>query len=105
MIIEKVSLVAEQGRRDELRRALSAMLEPTAVEPGCLGARLFQDANNQNMLSVETRWRDESDLIKHLRSEHYRSLLVLMESSAEQPVIEFHTVAKSQGLEFVEAVR
>lgn len=97
-------LVAPELRED-LRRAFSARLGPISVEPGCISCKLYLDAGDLNQFCLETRWRTEEELVRHLRSEEYRNLLILLESSKERPVIEFHDVVETRGLEFVEIVR
>jgi hypothetical protein len=40
-----------------------------------------------------------------LRSDSYKQVLILMELGAEPPRLQFHTIADTQGLELVHAVR
>jgi quinol monooxygenase YgiN len=105
MIIEWVGIVSSPDQREELRRALSALVGPTSVEPGCIGCSLYTEAGSPNRFCFETRWRSEAELVKHLRSEQYRNLLILIELADEPPVVEFHDVSKSYGLELVAAIR
>jgi len=105
MIIESVGIVAPGNRREELRRALAALVEPTQVEPGCVACQLYQETANASAFRFESQWKTQDDLIRRMRSEVYRSLLALMELSVEPPEIAFHMVTGTQGLEFVQAVR
>lgn len=105
MIIEWVDIVSSQDQREELRQALSAMVGPTSVEPGCIGCRLYTEAGRANRFCFETRWRSEAELVRHIRSEQYRNLLILIELAKEPPVIEFHDVSKTHGLEWISAIR
>ena len=105
MIIEKIAVLVAPERREDLRRAFSARLGPTCVEPGCIGCDLYQETGNPNRFCLETRWKSDQELIRHLRSEQYRSLLILLELSSEPPLIEFHEVAETRGLELIRAVR
>jgi quinol monooxygenase YgiN len=105
MIIESLGLVARRETRKELHAALSFLLGPTRVESGCLSCHLLQDLTNPNGLRFECLWTSEDDLIRHLRSEVYRQLLILMELSAETPSVKFHKVSETQGLEYVHAAR
>lgn len=105
MIIERIGIVCSPGKSEELRRGLSALVSPTTVEPGCMGCSLYTEVSNANKFYFETRWRSEAELFKHLRSEQYRHLLILIELGKEPPTVEFHDVSKTQGLELVMAIR
>lgn len=105
MIIETITMLVVPEWREDLRRAFSSRLGPISVEPGCIRCKLYQDAGDPNRFCLETRWKTNEELVRHLRSEEYRNLLILLESSKEPPVIEFHDVAETRGLEFVEIVR
>lgn len=105
MIIEKIGVLVAPERREDLRRAFSALLGPTCVEPGCISCDLFQEAGNPDRFCLETRWKTDQELIRHLRSEQYRSLLILLELSSERPQIEFHRVVETKGLELIQAAR
>jgi quinol monooxygenase YgiN len=105
VIIERIAVLVAPERREDLRRAFSALLGPTCVEPGCISCDLYQEARDLNRFCLETRWMTDQELIRHLRSEQYRNLLILLELSSEPPLIEFHEVAETRGLELIRAVR
>ena len=105
MIIESVGVSVSLSKREELGRGLSSLLGPTRVEAGCVDCRLYQDVTDPNKFRLETLWRTEDDLERHVRSEGYKKLLFLMELGAEPPSIEFHEVSQTRGLEFIEEVR
>lgn len=105
MIIEQVGIVSSPDRSEELRRALSALLGPISVERGCIGCSLYTEAGVPNKFLLETRWNSDAAFMEHLRSELCRSLLVLIELGKEPPLVEFHEVSKTQGLELLAAVR
>src|SRR5277367_5541845 len=105
MIIARVSLKASAGKYEELARGLGSLLGTTRIEDGCLECQLHQDVLDPNTFHFESTWRTEDDLEQHVRSPGYMKLLVLIELGAAQPIIEFHKVSQTQGLEFIEAVR
>jgi len=105
MIIELMSISVPHGKRQELGKALASLIGPIQVQPGCLSCRLFQAWPLDNGLQIEARWENEEDLIRHLRSDFYKRLLLLMELGATPPVLEFLTVVEFRGLELVEAAR
>jgi quinol monooxygenase YgiN len=105
MIIELLGFVASPDKRKDLSKALYSSLGPTRVEPGCVECRLYQDCSDTNTHYLESRWETSDDLIRHIRSDAFKRLLLLMELGAEAPSIEFFTVSDVKGLDFIEAAR
>jgi len=104
MIIEHLGFVAPPDKRTDLYKALFASLGPTRVKPGCVGCNLFQDSDTKTY-HLESRWETTEDLIRHIRSDAYKRLLLLMELGADAPSIEFFTVSEIKGLDFIKAAR
>jgi quinol monooxygenase YgiN len=90
---------------EELRRALTAWVGPTEVEPGCIKCRILQEANYPQVFCYGAHWKSEEDLLRHIRSEHYKRLLVLMDLGDKPPLVEFHTVDETRGLDLIERAR
>jgi quinol monooxygenase YgiN len=105
LIIESVQIAVKPPKREELQRALLAWLGPTEVEPGCLGCRILLETSGSHSFWYEARWRTEKDLTRHVRSDHYKRLLSLMDMGDEPPRIEFHTVAETAGIDLVQRIR
>ena len=105
MIIEQMSIEVPQGKKQQLGRSLASFVGPTQVSPGCLSCSLSQSWTNPDELRFESRWSNEDDLIRHLKSDSYKQLLLLMELSTAPPQIEFFAVVKAQGLDLVESAR
>ena len=104
MIIELLGFVAPPDKQTDLYQALFSSLGPTRVTPGCLECRLYHDAD-ANTHYLESRWSTEDDLIRHVRSDAYKRLLLLMELGAQAPSIEFFNLSKMRGLDFIKAAR
>jgi hypothetical protein len=51
---------------------------------------------------MEARWDSQADLIRHLQSDIYKRLLLLIELSPAPPAFEFFTVVEVRGLDLVE---
>lgn len=105
MIVQIVGIVARPDNQGELGKALCSLLGPTQVEKGCLSCLLYQAWSNPNVLYIESRWETNADLIKHIRSDNYKRLILLMELGDEAPTVEFLTVTEVKGLEFIKDVR
>ena len=104
-IIEVVDIKTFPEKREELRLALSSLSGPTEAEPGCISCQLYQPLADPNVLRVESHWKTQSDFYRHLRSDAYKKLLVLMELGCEPPTVEFYTVSELRGLGLVKAAR
>ena len=105
LIIESLRIVVRAGKREELRRALAAWIGPTQVESGCMNCRVLQEDNEPYSFYYEAQWKTPEDLMRHLRSEHYKRLLLLMDLGQEPPVVEFHTVTETKGLDLIQHAR
>lgn len=105
MIIEQMSIAVPSGQRQHMASALGSFVGPTQVQPGCLSCQLYQSWSDPDELRFESRWLEESDLIRYLKSSSYKQVLLLMELSSTPPRVEFFVVVEAHGLELVEAAR
>jgi quinol monooxygenase YgiN len=105
MVIEQLNISVRRGRKADLGRALASLIGPIRIEAGCLGCRLFQDWHDPNELIVEASWATTEDLIRHLQSDTYKRLLLLMELGQIPPILQFYTVEQVGGLELVQQAR
>jgi quinol monooxygenase YgiN len=101
MIIEQMSISAPPGKRKQLGSALSSLIGPTQVQAGCLSCRLFQNWQDLDELLVEASWETQEDLIRHLQSDTYKRMLLMIETSRIPPVLRFSSVQDVSGLELV----
>jgi quinol monooxygenase YgiN len=58
-----------------------------------------------NVVILEERWASEEDLERHVRSQDYRQLLLIMELAKTSPEVRFDTVSSSTGFETIEKIR
>jgi quinol monooxygenase YgiN len=105
MIHAMVTIVSPPGQRQGFVRALRAVVGPTRVEPGCLFCHLYEDVEIAGAFTLAEGWMSPADFDRRLRSEAYRQLLLLMELSPEAPVIRFHRVSSTAGMDAIAAAR
>ena len=105
MIIETVRIAVMPSKCKQLLRALAAWAGPTAVESGCLSCRVLEETSAPQAFCYQAQWKTEDDLLRHIRTEHYKRLLALMELGTTPPLVEFHTVTETRGLAFIERTR
>jgi quinol monooxygenase YgiN len=105
MIIELMSISGACAREDQLGDALESFVVPIQVQPGCLECRVLRSRPMEQGFCMLARWETQKDLIRHLQSDIYKKLLLLMELSAAPPVLEFFNVLEMRGLDLVEDAR
>jgi quinol monooxygenase YgiN len=105
MIIEQMTLSAPEGKIKQLRSALASIIGPTKVEPGCLSCRSFHSLQEPDEFVIEANWATAEDSIRHLQSDGYKQLLLLMELGPRPPILRFYTVQETRGLDLVQQAR
>lgn len=105
MIVFSLSVFVPSTQRADFARDLGALLEPTRVEPGCLGCRLYSDFEEPNTFLLVEEWASSAMLDRHLRSDACKTLLAAIELSTRPPVIRFDHVDRRDGLEVMEMAR
>jgi quinol monooxygenase YgiN len=91
--------------RKEALMILGSIIEQTKLEEGCISCRLYQDVHQEGALMLQERWSNEEDLHRHLRSDKFHSVLLVIEMAREPPEILFDCVIRSAGLEVIEQAR
>jgi quinol monooxygenase YgiN len=84
---------------------LESLTEEVQFEPGCVSCRLYREVRDTRTIMLDELWLSEENLQRHLRSERYRKILLVIEMAAEPPEIRFETIAQSRGLETLERAR
>jgi quinol monooxygenase YgiN len=105
LIIERVRIAVTAAGCEQLRRALVAWAGPTSVESGCTSCRILQESSDPQAFCYLAYWNTQDDLLRHIRTEHYKRLLILMDLGTGPPLVEFHTVTETKGLDFIEHIR
>ncbi len=63
---------AAAGKRDELRQALEALIEPTSQEKGYVNYDLHQSLEDPDLFFFYENWESGEDLDAHLAAPHLR---------------------------------
>ena len=61
---------AKPGKETALRAALSALVEPTRTEAGCLNYDLHESAESPTKFLFHENWTSKAHLDAHLQSAH-----------------------------------
>ena len=71
-ITKRVTFIAKDGCEERMKELLSAMVQPSKAEEGCVFYEIFQYENNpKKFMAVET-WESEAALDGHKTSPHYK---------------------------------
>jgi hypothetical protein len=108
----------EQGLENRLRfeRLLSdfsarfinikSMVARNQARPDdCVFCRISEDVMEDNIIQFEEMWRREEELERHLRSDEYHRVLLVLEMALKQSEIRFETISSSTGIETIEKAR
>jgi quinol monooxygenase YgiN len=105
MVLATIRMNIPRKKRNEAVKILNAVAQQCHFYPGCLGCHLYDDVQEAQVLLYEEMWKSEEDLERHLRSERYRDVLLVMEMALRQPEVRFNTVSASTGFETIEKAR
>ena len=105
MIHATVKIVTGSDKRDAALAILYSMAERTKAESGCISCNVYRDAQEHRTILLEEIWKSEEDLNRHLRSDEYRNVLLVMELAVKQPEIRFETISGITGIETIEKAR
>ena len=105
MVHGTIRMLIPPKRRGGVLEILSSLAERSRFEPGCICYRVYQDAEGEPVVMLEHLWESGEDLERHLRSEEFRKVLLVMEMSLECPEIRFEEISRSTGIETIEKAR
>ena len=104
MFMISLKISSPSGRRDELLKALKLLMNPVAVAPGCLQCRLFEDTSVMGSFMIVEEWQTQDDLVRHIKTDHFRRLLMVIEMSSTPPEVRCEKILNVNGIETIEAL-
>jgi len=105
MQIVTLRIKVPRNQRKYFLEAAQMVIGPTKVQPGCISCRFYQDVNDPDYVFLMEEWQTREALDHHMKSEQYRIILSLVDSSKIPPELKIRTISKPEGLEAIEAVR
>jgi len=104
MVRLTLALSAASGQSvDDLLEALRFLITSTRLEPGCRGCSAWADPD-ATVRYLED-WETEADIRRRVRSPRFTSLLAVMESTLEQPQVQFDFISSTRGIDYVAEIR
>jgi len=92
-------------KRKEAIIILRDLVGETKLQQGCVSCRLYQGVQEDRWLMLEEIWTSQKLLERHLRSDKFLSVLLVMEMATEVPEVRFEVIANCSGIETIEKVR
>jgi quinol monooxygenase YgiN len=105
MILATIRMTIPVQKHGEALKILRSVAELCRDDPGCLGCHIYRDLQDNKVLALQEAWRAGEDLNRHLRSNEYRNVLLVLEMATKRPEIRFDTISSSTGIETIEKAR
>ena len=105
MIIASLRLSVPPEKKDEILRTLRMVMGPTLAHLKCISCSLYQDFEDEKIVSFVQEWESQEALDEYIRSDAYRKILAVMELASEPPEIKFVESLKTNGMELIEEIR
>ena len=100
-----IRIIIPSKKRKEALIILSSLIEQTKLEEGCVSCRLYRDVQEERALMLEETWASEKDMERHLSSDKFLAVLLVVEMASEFPEIRFDVISHSTGIETIEKAR
>jgi quinol monooxygenase YgiN len=105
MVHATIRILIPPKRRAEVLDIFSSVAERSRFEEGCIHCRVYQDVESEPVFLLDQLWESREDLERHLRSEEFRKVLLVLEMSLEPPEVQFEEIAHTSGMEAIEKAR
>jgi quinol monooxygenase YgiN len=105
MMLATIRMTILAKKRGEALKILKSIAGHCKIYPGCLGCHIYEDVQEDNVLVYEEMWGSEQNMDRRLRSEEYRTMLLVMEVALKHPEVRFNTVSTSTGMKTIEKAR
>ncbi len=105
MIRATIRMTIPAKKSAEIMGIITPVMELCRDDPGCLSCHIYEDMQEKNVLMLEEVWNAEEDLERHIRSDEYRNMLLVVELALERPEIRFDAISSSTGIETIERAR
>ncbi len=105
MVRSTIRMLIPPEKQSGALEILGSIAEQIQFEAGCIGCWIYRGVGEGRAIMFEELWASDEDVQRHLRSEKYRNILLVVEMAVEPPEIRFDTIAHSGGVEIIEKAR
>jgi quinol monooxygenase YgiN len=100
-----IRMLIPLDRQSEAIDILGSVSAQIQFEPSCISSRIYRGVDEVRAIMVEELWANEVDILRHLNSDAYHRVLLVIEMAEAPPEIRFDTIAHSSGVETIAKVR
>src|SRR5271154_471033 len=94
-----MQIVAPDGKRTEILRALGALLGPTRAAAGCVQAQLYADLDKRKTLFLVEEWESREQFERNLDAIKLNTIVAVIELSSQAPVVYVDSVIREEGVD------
>ena len=105
MICATVRMSIAPEKQREALSILKPVVHRARYEPGCLRCGVYRDVESEDVLIMESLWSSQEDMERHLRSDEYYRVLLVLDMASVPPEISFNQITTSTGFEAIERAR
>ncbi len=105
MVHAAAKIILPSKKRQEMLGILWSVAERVKFAQGCVDCCVWQDTKDDRVIIFEEWWNCEEDLDRHLRSDEYRKVLLVMEMALHPPEVKFETILGTKGIETIQKAR
>ncbi|MFH0996837.1 MAG: antibiotic biosynthesis monooxygenase family protein [Pseudomonadota bacterium] len=102
MVRSTIWMLIPLDKQSEALDILGYVSAQVRYEPGCISSRLYRGVDDMRAIMVEELWTDNEGLLRHLQSDEYRRVLLVIEMAEAPPDIRFIEISHTSGLETIE---
>ncbi len=105
LIRSSIRLQIPLKKQSEALDILESVREQTQFESSCHHVRIYRETNEPEAILIEEVWTHEEDLNRHLKSDVYRRILLVVEMANAAPEIRFDKIIQSSGIDTIVKAR
>jgi quinol monooxygenase YgiN len=105
MVHSMIRIAIPSDLHAEAKRILMPVLERTRLKPGCISCHLYQDFEENLVIMMDELWMNQAAIEKHLLSEDYLKILLVVEMAYKMPEISFNMISQTTGMNWIEKIR
>lgn len=73
MILVTAKIIAKNGDRDKIISKAQDVIKSTRQEPGNISYDLYASTEDDNVLMMFEKWKNQDELNSHMQTEHFKA--------------------------------
>lgn len=100
-----IRMMIPLDKQSEALEILKSLTKDVQLDPTCISYRLYRGVNEVRAIMVEEFWENDAAIQRHLKSDTYRRVLLVVEMAEQPPEIRFDTITSTSGIETIKNAR